>query len=180
MSRPRGSAKLPSIVDEAATGGKPEGTCDTDLATRESLAPLVAPPAVDEGVLLERTQQNLELRAEIEAHERTRQRLMAVSEELERSKAAEKKARAELEVYVKADAPTQKRLIELEAEVKAEKREKENLHTWKVEARKKINEIEELHWKRSMTQTSFDADGWREWLHSYSAVIKPLIFEFGR
>lgn len=140
-----------------------------DFTLMEHSTLVVDPKMGGDGLLLVETQRKLmkvseELKAEIEAHEKTR--------------AAERKARAELEVHTKADVPTEKRLMELESQILSEKKERELLQMWRLAVRQKINELEELHWNRSLTQTSFDAEGWRDWTYQYSAAIKSLVFEF--
>jgi hypothetical protein len=137
---------------------------------------IVDPEMGDDGSSLVDTQRKLmkvseELVAEMEAHKAER-------EAHEKTRAAERTARAELEIFMKADVPTAKRLMELESQILNEKRERELLQMWQLAVRQKHNELEELHWKRSLTQTSFDAEGWRDWLYQISAAVKSLVFEF--
>jgi hypothetical protein len=44
-----------------------------------------------------------------------------------------------------------------------------------LQARKLIVALEDLHWERVTSQSSYDADGWREWLQRYERAIQPLI-----
>ena len=123
-------------------------------------------PAVNQGGrntddLLAGTKRMLEdvteqLREEIEAHSRT--------------KSIAKKREAEFKIFEQ-----EQRAKDLLASLDSSERKRElEAERW-LHTRKLIVALEDLHWERVTSQSSYDADGWREWLQRYERAIQPLI-----
>ena len=112
-------------------------------------------PVVNQGDVTE------QLREEIEAHSRT--------------KSMAKKREAEFKIFEQAQTGHEQRAKDLLASLDSSERKRElEAERW-LHARKLIVVLEDLHWERVTSQSSYDADGWREWLQRYERAIQPLI-----
>ena len=102
-----------------------------------------------------------QLREEIEAHSRT--------------KSMAKKREAEFKIFEQAQTGHEQRAKDPLASLDSSERKRElEAERW-LHARKLIVVLEDLHWERVTSQSSYDADGWREWLQRYERAIQPLI-----
>lgn len=102
-----------------------------------------------------------QLREEIEAHSRT--------------KSMAKKREAEFKIFEQAETGHELRAKDLLAGLDSSERKRElEAERW-LHTRKLIVALEDVHWERAISQSSHDADGWREWLQRYEVAIQPLI-----
>ena len=102
-----------------------------------------------------------QLREEIEAHSRT--------------KSMAKKREAEFKIFEQAQTGHEQRAKDLLASLDSSERKRElEAERW-LHTRKLIVALEDLHWERVTSQSSYDADGWREWLQRYERAIQPLV-----
>ena len=102
-----------------------------------------------------------QLREEIEAHSRT--------------KSMAKKREAEFKIFEQAETGHEQRAKDLLASLDSSERKRElEAERW-LQARKLIVALEDLHWERVTSQSSYDADIWREWLQRYERAVQPLI-----
>ena len=112
-------------------------------------------PVVNQGDVTEK------LKDEIEAHGRT--------------ESMAKKREAEFKIFEQAQTGHEQRAKDLLASLDSSERKRElEAERW-LHARKLIVVLEDLHWERVTSQSSYDADGWREWLQRYERAIQPLI-----
>ena len=112
-------------------------------------------PVVNQGDVTEK------LKDEIEAHSKT--------------KSMAKKREAEFNIYEQAQTGHEQRAKDLLASLDSSERKRESEAERWLHARKLIVALEDLHWERATSQSSHDADGWREWLQRYERAIQPLI-----
>ena len=102
-----------------------------------------------------------QLREEIETHSRT--------------KSMAKKREAEFKIFEQAETGHEQRAKDLLASLDSSERKRElEAESW-LHAHKLIVALEDLHWERATSQSSYDADGWREWLQRYERATQPLI-----
>ena len=112
-------------------------------------------PVVNQGDVTEK------LKDEIEAHSKT--------------KSMAKKREAEFKIFEQAETGHELRAKDLLASLDSSERERElEAKRW-LHARKLIVALEDVHWERAISQSSHDADGWREWVQKYEVAMKSLV-----